>query len=155
MKSSNFKVEQIDHVELFVPDRYEAAQWFERTLGLKVLKEYEPWAVPGGPLMISSDGGKTKLALFEGRARGSRPTAGHHRVAFRAGGESFLQFLENVKLLPVFDEDGKECRELRVVDHAQAFSVYFCDRYGNRFEVTCYDHGFVRQKLDASELEPT
>ena len=29
-----FTVLQIDHVELFVPDRYEAARWYERTLGL-------------------------------------------------------------------------------------------------------------------------
>ena len=59
-----FKVLQIDHVELFVPERYEAARWYERTLGLQVVPECEPWAVDGGPLMISSDGGSTKLALL-------------------------------------------------------------------------------------------
>ena len=79
----SFKVEQIDHVELFVPDRYAAARWYEETLGLRILPDYEHWAGPGGPLMISSDGGDTKLALFEGEARGQRRTAGHHRVAFR------------------------------------------------------------------------
>jgi len=51
-----FKVDQIDHVELFVPDRREAARWYERTLGLAVLSQYEDWAEdPHGPLMISSD----------------------------------------------------------------------------------------------------
>ena len=34
-----FKVLQIDHVELFVPDRYEAARWYERTLGLQVVPD--------------------------------------------------------------------------------------------------------------------
>lgn len=29
-----FRVEQIDHVELFVPDRREAAAWYGRTFGL-------------------------------------------------------------------------------------------------------------------------
>ena len=60
---------QIDHVELFVPDRYEAARWYERVLGLRVVPEFEPWATGGGPLMISTDEGNTKLALFEGRLR--------------------------------------------------------------------------------------
>ena len=27
----SFKVEQIDHVELFVPDRYAAARWYEES----------------------------------------------------------------------------------------------------------------------------
>src|SRR5678815_987500 len=91
---SSFKVEQIDHVELFVPDRYAAARWYEQALGLQILPQHEHWAGPGGPLMISSNDGGTMLALFEGEPRGSRPTAGHHRVAFRVSGRGFLQFLE-------------------------------------------------------------
>ena len=71
-----FKVLQIDHVELFVPDRYEAARWYEHALGLQVVPGCEPWAAGGGPLMISSDGGSTKLALFEGTACGERPDRG-------------------------------------------------------------------------------
>ena len=64
---ARFRVLQIDHVELFVPDRREAADWYQRILGLEVVPEYQEWAaVPGGPLMISSDDGNTKLALFEG-----------------------------------------------------------------------------------------
>ena len=57
-----FRVSQIDHVELFVPDRDEAAKWYEEVLGLTVLPGYEDWAKdPHGPLMISSDDGSTKL----------------------------------------------------------------------------------------------
>ena len=93
----SFKVEQIDHVELFVPDRYAAARWYEQSLGLRILPQHEHWAGPGGPLMISSDNGGTMLALFEGEPRGSRPTAGHHRVAFRVSGARFLQFLGHVR----------------------------------------------------------
>jgi len=63
---ASFRVLQIDHVELLVPDRYEAARWYQRILGLEVVPEYQDWAAdPGGPLMISSDDGNTKLALFE------------------------------------------------------------------------------------------
>ncbi len=145
MASAKFKVDQIDHVELFVPDRYTAARWYEKTLGLHILAEHEDWAGPGGPLMISSDGGRTMLALFEGEPRGRRPTAGHHRVAFRVGGEAFLTFLKQVREVPVFNDSGEEVRELRIVDHDKAFSVYFCDPYGNRFEITTYDCTQVRE----------
>ena len=79
-----FRVAQIDHVELFVPDRHAAAAWYSEVLGLAPLPGAEKWAAdPGGPLMISPDGGRTKLALFQGNPQGNRPTAGFHRVAFR------------------------------------------------------------------------
>jgi len=144
-----FKVEQIDHVELFVPDRYAAARWYEQTLGLRILPQHEDWAGPGGPLMISSDNGQTMLALFEGEPRGSRPTAGHHRVAFRVSGARFLQFLEHVRDASVYAESGEAVNQLTPVDHRKAFSVYFCDPYGNRFEVTSYDYQNIQSGLSA------
>ena len=39
-----FTVAQIDHVEFFVPDRYEAATWYQRVLGLEVLPDYGHWS---------------------------------------------------------------------------------------------------------------
>lgn len=147
---SSFKVDQIDHVELFVPDRYAAARWYEQTLGLRILPEHEHWAVPGGPLMISSDGGLTKLAVFEGEPRGCRPTAGHHRVAFRVSGTGFIQFLEHVREVPVYTDSGESVSSLRPVDHGKAYSVYFCDPYGNRFEITSYDYQDIRAKLSTT-----
>ncbi len=135
-----FRVDQIDHVELFVPDRREAAAWYERTLGLTVAAEYEHWADnPAGPLMIATPGGGTKLALFPGEPRGDRPTAGFHLVAFRVSRTGFDAFLAHVRDNPVFDERGGELRELAVRDHDAALSVYFCDPYGHRLEVTTYD----------------
>jgi catechol-2,3-dioxygenase len=41
MMQEGFRVEQIDHVEVFVPDQYEAAAWYRRVLGLEILVEYE------------------------------------------------------------------------------------------------------------------
>lgn len=110
MASSGFRVDQIDHVEVFVPDHSAAAHWYEQTLGLQVLRQHQDWAGPG--LMVSSDGGSTMLALFEGEPRGTRPTAGHHRVAFRVRGDGFLLFLEHIRDFPVFSEAGDEVREL-------------------------------------------
>ena len=39
-----FRVSQIDHVEMFVPDRYAAARWYQQVLGLAVLRDFEDWA---------------------------------------------------------------------------------------------------------------
>ena len=65
--NTDFRVDQIDHVELFVPDRHQAAEWYRSVLGLERLSQYEHWADdPRGPLMISSDAGHTKVALFQG-----------------------------------------------------------------------------------------
>lgn len=143
-----FKVDQIDHVELFVPDRRQAAAWYGRTLGLAILSQYEHWADdPRGPLMISPDEGRTMLALFTGEPRGDRATAGFHRVAFRVDGAGFLRFLEHVREAPVLSEAGEEVRALTPRDHGKAFSVYFCDPWGHRLEITTYDEASVRDHL--------
>jgi catechol 2,3-dioxygenase-like lactoylglutathione lyase family enzyme len=126
-----FKVLQIDHVELFVPDRYDAATWYERVLGLQVVPECEPWAAGRGPLMISSDGGSTKLALFEGEPAASGPTAAFRRVAFRVTAAGFAEFLERNPDLVTKD---------MVIDHQQAYSIYFNDPYGHQLEVTTYEY---------------
>jgi len=87
MSVDRFRVVQIDHVEVFVPDRHEAATWYRRVLGCEILQEYAEWSEdPRGPLMISPDGGRTKLALFRGEPQGASPTAGFHLVAFRVTG---------------------------------------------------------------------
>ncbi len=126
---SEFRVQQIDHVELFVPDRYEAARWYERVLGLKIMSEYEFWVKEGGPLMIAA--GTTRLALFTGEPRGQRPTAGFHRVAFRVDGPGYVDFCQH---LDIPHEEA---------DHAKSWSVYFSDPYGHPLEVTSYDYEYV------------
>jgi len=145
-------VAQLDHVELFVPDRHAAAAWYAEVLGLVPLPGADKWAAaPGGPLMISPDGGQTKLALFQGEPQGSRPTAGFHRVAFRVNGSDFLAFLARAEQLGL--KEGQ--RPLRVVDHQTAFSSYFADPYGHHLEVTTYDHEVVREARRATPRSTT
>lgn len=134
-----FRVDQIDHVELFVPDRRVAAAWYERTLGLTVAAEYEHWADnPAGPLMLTAGAG-TKLALFTGEPQRDRPNVGIYLIAFRVSRAGFDAFLAHIRDNPVFAERGEEVRELAVRDHGAARSVYFRDPYGHRLEVTTYD----------------
>jgi catechol 2,3-dioxygenase-like lactoylglutathione lyase family enzyme len=137
--ASEFRVDQIDHVELFVPDRYAAAAWYQTVLGLQIISDFEHWAKhPAGPLMLGTAVGGTKLALFSGEPRGSRATAGFHLVAFRVPRAAFDAFLARVLDFPVYDEQGNAVHSLAVRDHGQALSVYFCDPYGHRFELTTY-----------------
>jgi catechol 2,3-dioxygenase-like lactoylglutathione lyase family enzyme len=138
----------LDHVELFVPDRAQAAEWYGRVLGCRPVPGTEEWAThPQGPLMVSPDSGRTKLALFAGEPQGSRPTAGFHRVAFRLSGAEWLAF---VARLPELDlrEGG---RTARVVDHASAWSVYFTDPFGHHLEVTTYEAEVVRRSAASPE----
>lgn len=134
----------LDHVELFVPDRAEAADWYARALGLHRVPGTEAWAEdPDGPLMLSADGGATRLALFRGQPQGPQRTAGWHRVAFRVDGGGFLAFLRHARSLGLRDRS----QPLRISDHTTAFSAYFSDPYGHRLEVTTYEHQVVRTGL--------
>lgn len=137
-----FRVAQIDHVELFVPDRKAAAAWYSEVLGLSPLPGAEKWAEDlGGPLMISPDGGRTKLALFQGEPQGGRTTAGFHRVAFRVSGIDFVTFLEHARQLNL--REGHQ--PIRVIDHEMALSAYFDDPYGHHLEVTTYEPHVARR----------
>ena len=146
---------QIDHVELFVPDRRVAADWYRDVLGLEILPDYEPWAAdPGGPLMISADEGGTKLALFTGQPQGPRPTAGYHLVAFRATADGFLAFLRGLSRVNLRDHRDRTVTPAAVVDHGQALSLYFSDPFGHRLELTTYEHEAARRALPALESPP-
>lgn len=139
-----FRVDRIDHVELWVPDQDEAAAWYEKVLGLEVVPELEEWA-EGGPLMIATAEGPTMLALFQGqpgRRRGHTPD--FRRVAFRVAGEAFSRFLERLEALDLEAEDGERLDSEDVVDHGQSLSIYFRDPWGHRFEVTTYEPEVVR-----------
>jgi catechol 2,3-dioxygenase-like lactoylglutathione lyase family enzyme len=140
-ESGEFQVEQIDHVELYVPGRFAAASWYQKVLGLEIVAGYEHWADNlEGPLMISSDGGRTKLALFRGPSQAGKDITGIIRVAFRVDAAGFIDFLASVPRLGLKDRLGRTVTADLVKDHDQSFSIYFCDPYGNLLEVTTYDY---------------
>ncbi|GJM41778.1 MAG: hypothetical protein DHS20C20_20600 [Ardenticatenaceae bacterium] len=146
MTNPTFQVQQIDHVELFVPDQYEAANWFATVLGLQIIPEFEFWA-SDGPLMLTTANAGTKLALFQGEPKGKRPTAGHHRVAFGVDGAGFIQFLAHVENIVVYNEQNERLTHSHVIDHDLSWSIYFADPYGHLYEVTTYDYTFVQNNL--------
>ncbi len=143
---------------MFVPDRQQAAEWYRAVLGLTALPAYERWAAdPQGPLMISSDGGKTKLALFQGRPSAPRPhgerpekhleRAGFDRVAFRVGAASFKRFVDSLADLNLVDDRGRPVTVDAVADHTVALSIYFCDPFGHRLELTTYEYAQAKALL--------
>lgn len=142
----------IDHVEFFVPDRRKAAEWYRDTLGLTIIAEFEFWADdPGGPLMISGDGGATKLALFQGEPQTDQQGAGFRRVAFRADGEAFLHFIDDLANKYLVNRQGQRLTADDAVDHQRAFSIYFVDTYGYAWELTTYDYELVATGLEARQ----
>jgi catechol 2,3-dioxygenase-like lactoylglutathione lyase family enzyme len=135
-------MKKIDHIELFVPDRYQAAEWYGQVLNFKIIEEYRDWAIEGGPLMISNNMGNTKIALFEGEPQGNDIVKGFIRLAFRVDAVEFKDFINTSgkwKDPALTKEDIK--------DHKKAMSVYFSDPYGNLLEVTTYDYDTVKKDL--------
>jgi hypothetical protein len=96
--------------------------------------------VDGGPLMISSDGGSTKLALFAGHPVPGGSKAAFHRVAFRVTGSGFAEFLQRLPDLRLTNSRQQALTTEAVVDHQQAYSIYFVDPWGHLLEVTTYDY---------------
>jgi catechol 2,3-dioxygenase-like lactoylglutathione lyase family enzyme len=136
---------RIDHVEIEVPSRYDAARWYRSALGFEILEKFEFWArVDSGPLMISTDHGKTKLALFARQPQGTVRPVGIRRIALRVGGEEFLKLIEHLDGLTGTDA----VRRSAVTDHEKSFSIYFADPYGNPLEVTTYQERLVRTHYD-------
>jgi len=145
----SFKVSRIDHVEVVVPDRYEAARWYQQVFDLEIMSDFEFWANDAsGPLMISSDGGETKLALFQGDAIGKAATIGFIRVAFHVDADGFAEFVGHMSELDLYGKDGNALSDSpSVVDHEKSWSIYFNDPYGNGFEITTYDYESVKTQL--------
>lgn len=133
---------KIDHIELQVPDQKQAAAWYEQVLGFRVMSEHLDWAVEGGPLMMTNDGGETKLALFVGEPQGDAKVRGFRRLAFRVTAQELAAF---VSASGEWREEplGAAHRQ----DHGKAISYYFTDPYGNPIEVTTYEYEAAKRAL--------
>ena len=123
----SFRVDRIDHVEVFVRDLDAAVAWYRDTLGLEEVRRWDP-----DPVLIGD--GQTMLALFRDRGTGepAPPALGNfRRVAWRvdaAGFDAAQQHLESLEI----PFDGP-------IDHDISWSIYFRDPDGHLLEITTYD----------------
>jgi catechol 2,3-dioxygenase-like lactoylglutathione lyase family enzyme len=126
------KLDCVDHVHVFTPERARAEEWYGRVLGLTRVKEYEYWATKEGPLFLSNSERSVALALFERPAQSTRST-----IAFRVSGEDFLSWRTHLREL---------AGTVREVDHDGSWSLYFNDPDGNPFEITSYDYQWLKEQ---------
>ena len=141
-----FKVQQIDHVELFVPDRYEAARWYERTLGLQVVPNASRGPSTAGRYDFE------RRREHEARALHGQPGPGgskdaFYRVAFRVTGDGFAEFLGRLPELGLTNSRKQPVTADSVVDHQQAYWIFFDDPWGHLLEVTTYDYDEIASLL--------
>ena len=120
------KLQNIDHIHVFVPDRQKALGWYNTILGFKPIKRLMFWAETG-PLTIGNDEGTIHIALFEGKPKSNRSV-----IAFNATGEEFIDWHKRIN--NVLSE------VIEVDDHSVSFSIYFEDPYGNPYEITSYEY---------------
>jgi catechol 2,3-dioxygenase-like lactoylglutathione lyase family enzyme len=143
-----FAVAGVDHVELFVADWEDAAEWYERVLGLTPNASFGEWSATGtGPLMLAVDD-TTKLALFERETATRGEAVSPRRVAFGIDATGFLAFLDRLGTLDLTDRDGDPVSADDVVDHDLSYSLYFTDPDGNPLELTTNDHDAVAAELE-------
>lgn len=148
-KRTKFRMGRLDHVHIRVPDREEAARWYEAHLGFERVAKYEFWAegFPGGPLQISADGGETMLALFE--ATESHPMIPQKTgVAFSLDAEAFMAFARS---LPgeLKGPSGAPLKVNEVVDFDLCWAFNLADPWGNQYELNCYDYERIKAELAA------
>jgi catechol 2,3-dioxygenase-like lactoylglutathione lyase family enzyme len=143
---NKFKMGSLNHVHLAVPDKVEAAKWFEK-LGFEVVKGQEMWSDnPMQPTNISADGGHTALALFNDNYPHAKSEISK-AIAFTVKWDQFLNFVSLLDEDVIADFSGERVTPSSVYDHLICFSYYFSTPYGYQFELTSYDYEIIKEKL--------
>ncbi|MDH3339996.1 MAG: VOC family protein [Nitrosopumilus sp.] len=140
---ADFSIEGIDHIEIFVKDRAKASKWYEEIFGFQIIRELKFWSENNGPLFVGDLNNDIKIALFEGSKDNNSSI---NRIAFRTSGEKFVDFINRLDNMELFFLKDKVTKK-KIVDHDLSYSIYFDDPDGNKLELTCYDHDFVKSKI--------
>ena len=131
------KLQNIDHIHVFVPDREDALDWYSNILGLKPSEEII--VLPeSGPLMIRNNEGNINIALFKSKLKDNQAV-----IAFKVSGEQFINCHNTIT--------HSLTENLEVVDHDIQFSIYFEDPFGNPYEITSYDYDMLANYYDRKD----
>ena len=130
----NSKLQNIDHIHVFVSDRQKALEWYNNILGLKPSEEV-PVLPESGPLMIRNNEENINIALFKGMPKNNRAV-----IAFKVSGEEFINCHNTI--------NQSQAENLEVIDHDIQFSIYFKDPFGNPYEITSYEYDMLASHYD-------
>ena len=142
--------QRIDHIEVHVPDRYEAAAWYEQILGLEILTDpVFTWAaqLPNGPVFVGNPSRTVQVSLFEGEPLGDREPIGQVQTCFNVDARTFLQFMSLLPELNLRDRFGNIVSEALIADHRIGWAFYFIDPWGNRYELNTWDYTIVAEEV--------
>ena len=125
------KLQNIDHIHVFVPDREDALDWYSNILGLKPSEEII--VLPeSGPLMTRNNDGNINIALPKGTPKDNKAV-----IAFKVSGEEFINCHNKI--------NDSLTKNIEIVDHDIQFSIYFEDPFGNPYEITSYDYDMLTE----------
>lgn len=127
------KLEDIDHIHVYVSQLATAAQWYREVLGFQYERSHLEQPDFNGPLMLSNKNGEIHLALFR-----KQDATGDSALAFRATADEFMGWIDHLE---------SKGLTLRLSDHESSYSLYFKDPDGNLHEITTPEHGAVRTAL--------
>ena len=61
-------------------------------------------------------------------------------MLFRVSAQNFQRLVNRLETHPIYDESGKVLSKNSVMNHGIAYSLYFCDPYGHKLEISTYDY---------------
>ena len=127
---------EMSHVGIYVIDMVRMRDFYTRVLGVKVMDAGE--VRPGLHLTFLSKDPKDhhQIVLVSGRKEGTASTI--NQITFRVA--SIKEVRSMYELARAQKVDG-----IDPVDHGNAWSLYFMDPEGNRFEVFCDTPWYVEQ----------
>ncbi|ESK36255.1 hypothetical protein P256_02562 [Acinetobacter nectaris CIP 110549] len=121
-------------MHIYVDDTNLAELWYSNILGFCRDEALYFWFEQGGPLILSNH--EASIALFKRKFQ--HPG---HTVAFDVIAEKMTTLIDNL---------NKNKINFIIGDHDISMSVYFCDLYKNKIEITSYEYDLAK-KLIKSE----
>ena len=125
----------LQHIHMRSKDKVRLANWYCETLGFKIIEDLESRGELNGPILITSDDGKTGLSIFK-----SEKEPNNVFPAFGTDLKTFFALREKLQ-------------NPRIFDHYQFFSFYLKDLDQNKIEICCTDYHAMNVYLAHGKFE--
>ena len=146
-------VAKVDHIHRYVTDKFEAAKWYERVFGFRIVDKLLPNAkkYPKAPLDIANADSSVMFALFstdKPELMGSTAS-----IAMRVAPDAFVRMMGNTVDLDIVDRGNARLTNDDIIHHDATgdMSVYFVDPWGNSIEIITEMTAATVEKLGSGE----